>query len=206
MDCKVEDCGRPARYKAACLCQKHYFRDRRYGTTDTTWAGKGKDRHVTTRGYVIVRQPGHPLANDKGWLYEHRAVVFADLGPGPMSCELCGIEVTWETAHIDHIDNTTDNNARSNLRPTCRGCNTKRGRAPEHTYQGRSAITFNGQTMTAHEWVRELALPVTSKTVRCRLNAGQTVEQALFGRKRTHNGAPCRTTAKRREKAAKPPG
>ena len=188
MLCKVEECGREARYKAACLCQKHYFRLRRYGTTETTKVGKGNYRIVMPGGYIRIKQPDHPLADRAGWVAEHRAVLFDDIGPGPMNCELCGVGVTWETVHVDHIDETRDNNVRSNLRPTCNACNTQRGRAPEHTYPGRTAISWDGGTMTAHEWVRELGLGISSNAVRRRLKAGQSVEQALFGRKRTHNG------------------
>ncbi len=188
MRCKVDGCDRAARYKADCLCQKHYFRVRRYGTTETTKVGKGCYRIVMPGGYIRIKRPDHPLADRAGWVAEHRAVVFDDIGPGPMNCELCGVGVTWATVHIDHIDETRDNNARSNLRPTCNACNTRRGRAPEHTYQGRTPITWNGRTMTAHEWVRELGLGMSGSTVHRRLNAGQSVEQAMFGPKRTHNG------------------
>lgn len=33
MNCRVDGCGREAAYKKARLCQKHYFRVRRTGTT-----------------------------------------------------------------------------------------------------------------------------------------------------------------------------
>jgi 5-methylcytosine-specific restriction endonuclease McrA len=203
LQCKVDDCGRPARYKAACLCQKHYFRVRRYGTTETTKVGKGRDRYVTPAGYVYVRRPEHPLAIKNGLVAEHRAVVYDDLGPGPMNCELCGVVVTWERVHIDHIDETTENNVRTNLRPTCNACNTQRGRAPEHTYCGRLGITYEGVTKTAHEWASDPRVAVTGKTIRARLNAGQTVEQALFGAKATHNGNTRPADERRRAKAKK---
>ena len=48
MKCKVEGCGRPADYKAAELCQKHYFRVRRNNTTDMVRA-PAKPRAVSTR-------------------------------------------------------------------------------------------------------------------------------------------------------------
>ena len=40
MKCCVEGCERDAHYKAAQLCQMHYFRQRRYGTTETVRRGK----------------------------------------------------------------------------------------------------------------------------------------------------------------------
>lgn len=188
MLCKVDGCGRSARYKAARLCQKHYFRQYRYGTTETTRVGKGRDRYVTPSGYVYIRRPNHPLALTSGLVSEHRALVFDDLGPGPMRCALCGIEVTWETVHIDHIDETTDNNVRSNLRPTCSVCNTRRGRRPEYTYKGRLAISFDGVTQTANEWADDPRVCVSNSTISRRLKDGKTIEDALFGPKVTHNG------------------
>jgi 5-methylcytosine-specific restriction endonuclease McrA len=185
MLCKVEDCERPARYKAACLCQKHYFRVWRYGTPETTRNGKGRDHYVTPSGYVYVRRPGHPLALRSGLVSEHRAVVYDDIGEGPMCCELCGVSVAWDTVHIDHIDESTNNNVRSNLRPTCATCNTRRGRKPEHTYS-ELPIEFGGITQTAHEWSRDPRVRVCGSTIRRRIRSGQSVEQALFGAKKTH--------------------
>lgn len=184
MQCKVEGCDRAPHYKAACLCQKHYFRVWRYGTTETTKVGKGKERYTNLNGYVWARRPGHPLAGKNGLVSEHRAVVYDDVGPGSMQCELCGCFVTWATVHIDHIDDVRDNNARENLRPTCRACNTRRGRGPEHSFAGRMAVTFNTKTMTPHEWSRQPGVQVASVTIRKRLEAGQSVEQALFGPKK----------------------
>lgn len=203
MQCKVTDCGSEARYKSACLCQKHYFRQWRYGATETTKVGKGRNRYVMPDGYIHVRRPGHPLANKNGLVSEHRAIVYDDLGPGPMNCELCGVEVTWSNVHIDHIDNSTDNNVRANLRPTCNSCNTQRGRKPEHTYSRNTAITYGGVTLTAHEWGKDPRVMVTGKTIRDRLRAGMTEEQALFAPKKTHNGKPCSKTDKRRQEARK---
>lgn len=201
MLCSVKDCGREARYKAACLCQKHYFRQRRYGTTETTKVGKGKNRYVMPDGYIHVRIPGHPLASKNGVVAEHRAVVYDDLGPGEMKCALCGVGVTWSTVHIDHIDNSTDNNARENLRPTCNACNTRRGRRPEHTYLGRTSLTHEGVTQTAHEWSKDPRVSVNGATIRRRLRDGMTDQDALFSPKRTHNGKPCRKTELRRSNA-----
>lgn len=130
MLCKVDGCGRDARYKAAELCQKHYFRQRRYGTTDTTRWGKRAPRLENPAGYQSVHRPDHPLCCDKnGYVYEHRAVLYDAIGVGPHRCALCGKEVTWGTCHVDHIDDDVRNNSRANLRPTCSVCNTQRGRA-----------------------------------------------------------------------------
>lgn len=188
MLCKVNDCGKEARYKAACLCQKHYFRVRRYGTTDTTRTGKGRDRYVTPSGYVYVRRPGHPLSISNGLVAEHRAVVYDDLGPGPMNCELCGLVVTWETVHIDHIDETTDNNVRSNLRPTCSVCNTRRGMTAPVEWKRTHKITFEGESKTPTEWARDPRVQVSGHQIVQRKAAGMSDHEALFAPKRTHNG------------------
>jgi hypothetical protein len=36
MECSVDGCGREAHYKEKALCQKHYFRQWRYGTVELT--------------------------------------------------------------------------------------------------------------------------------------------------------------------------
>lgn len=188
MLCKVEGCGRDGEYKAACLCSMHYHRIRRTGEVELRPRTRIQ-RFVGLGGYVFVYAKGHPLLDGRKGVYvrEHRKVVFDDIGPGPMACELCGKGLTWDTAHIDHIDEVRQNNARGNLRPTCNACNTQRGRDAEHTYSS-MPITFEGVTLTAHEWARDPRVSVNSTTIRSRLRAGQSVEQALFGAKVTHNG------------------
>jgi diadenosine tetraphosphatase ApaH/serine/threonine PP2A family protein phosphatase len=77
MQCKVDGCGRDVRYKAAQLCQMHYFRQWRYGTTDTIRQGKARPRFEDERGYQFVYAPGHPLlTKGQSYVAEHRKVLY----------------------------------------------------------------------------------------------------------------------------------
>ncbi|MDQ6191387.1 HNH endonuclease [Klebsiella pneumoniae] len=107
----------------------------RYGTYELTKRGKRKDRTKNSKGYQMINFPDHPLVMANGFVYEHRKVIYDRYGDTLPPCEICGKEVTWKTAHIDHIDEVVDNNSDSNLRVLCRACNVMRSRVhiPEHT-------------------------------------------------------------------------
>lgn len=187
MQCKVDGCDREAHYKAAQLCQKHYFRQWRYGTTDTTRRGKAKPRQETPQGYQWIYLPGHPLCHKSAsYVAEHRAVLYAAIGPEPMKCALCGCALTWETCKVDHIDCDVRNNELSNLRPTCNTCNTRRGVGPAANWTRTYAIEYAGEVKTAHEWSRDQRVSVASHTIIRRLRAGMSPEAALFAAKKTH--------------------
>jgi hypothetical protein len=193
MQCKVEGCEREADYKAAQLCQMHYFRQWRYGTTDTVRRGKAKPRQENPQGYQWVYLPGHPLCHKNGrYVAEHRAVLFEAIGPGSMKCDLCGCDLTWDTCKVDHIDCDVRNNARENLRPTCNTCNTQRGVGPAADWLRTHAIEFAGEVKTAHEWSRDQRVQVASHTILGRIRKGMSPEQALFAPKRTHTSKPAK--------------
>ncbi len=61
-------------------------------------------RYQTAQGYVWVKQPGHPLADSRGYVAEHRLVAEAMLGR-----PLCDDEI------VHHRDHNTSNNAPDNL-------------------------------------------------------------------------------------------
>lgn len=132
VQCCVDGCDRGAMYKKQMLCQKHYFRFRRYGTTALTARQRQIFVRKNARGYVQVYAPSHPLAMSDGFVYEHRRVAH-DNGLFNGECAICGKPVTWKTCHTDHIDRSVDNNAVENLRITCRNCNTFRDRKPGRT-------------------------------------------------------------------------
>ena len=122
--CSIEGCNEPMMYSKVKLCQKHYVRKLRYNTTELT-----KQRNYRTHnkaGYQMLYEPGHPLSMANNYVYEHRKIIYDKYGTNLPSCESCGKPTNWETCHIDHIDNDVKNNDISNLRPLCRGCNTKR--------------------------------------------------------------------------------
>lgn len=195
MKCKVDGCEREATYKSDQVCQKHYFRMRRYGTYELvgprTPDGKPavrKMRIENAKGYQKIFSPGHPLANSDLYAYEHRLVVYAKYGESLPDCELCGKPTNWATCHIDHKDNDIKNNDIRNLRPVCRPCNTNRGRKAEHTYSHHAAVTVDGVTLTPHEWSKVEGVRVHAATIRARIRNGASHKEAVYGAKRTHNG------------------
>ena len=188
MKCCVKECGRDATYTGKQLCQKHYFRLRRNGTTELMEKSTPKFRRVMPgKGYQRIYVPDHPLRDGSGYVAEHRKVVYDKYGDVLPPCELCDAVLDWATCHIDHIDRDVTNNASENLRPLCRACNTFRDYPEQHTIKGRHAITYDGKTLAAAEWARQPGVCFSGRQILVRLRSGMTVEQALFSPKKTHN-------------------
>ena len=179
MICKILDCGRPAQYRKDQVCQKHYFRFMRTGSYDKR---KSKYRIVNPAGYYSVFEPSHEVSDARGYVYEHRFVLFNEFGNSITECALCGREWRWDggkSCHVDHIDDDITNNKIGNLRPLCNSCNTKRGRKQEHEYSHNMAVEYKGKTMTPEAWSRERFVPVSGYVIRRRLKSGWDIEKAL---------------------------
>lgn len=185
MQCKVDGCNRDAMYRGKQLCQMHYFRVMRNGTTDTLPKTR-KYRTQNPAGYQKIYEPSHPLKDSTGYVYEHRFVVYGKYGTSLPACEICGKPTFWDSCHIDHIDKDVTNNKLENLRPVCRGCNTFRDYPEQHLAKNAHSITHNGKTMTATEWARQENVNVCGNTIVRRLREGKSVYEALYGRKITH--------------------
>lgn len=188
MKCKVDGCEKPVHFKLDQLCQMHYFRRMRYGTFELT-RKPGREQYVRSDGYVMIHRRGHRFASKKNhYAFEHRVVAYEKYGDTLPDCELCGIPLDWSVAVIDHIDEVKTNNDPSNLRPLCNLCNISRTERLGISYPGAVPIDYEGRTMTATEWSREPGVNVHGATILRRLREGATPEQAIYGKKITHNG------------------
>lgn len=196
MACSVDGCEREVMYVADQLCQMHYFRRMRNGDfvlkRDKKLAELGytrKYRHTMPgKPYQHIYEPTCPLAHKNGYVAEHRYVVYQDLGDSLPPCELCGKDLTWEICHIDHIDRDPTNNARSNLRPLCRVCNTTRDRPPEHSFSHNGCLTIDGVSDTPEGWSRRVG-GISGAQIRYRKKRlGMSDYDAVYSEKITHNG------------------
>lgn len=70
------------------------------GDKNYFWAG-GK---YISRGYVLIWQPHHPLANNKGYVYEHRLVMESKIG-----------RFLKKEERVHHINEIKDDNRIENL-------------------------------------------------------------------------------------------
>lgn len=190
MQCSVENCPKPAAYKKAQLCQAHYFRLRRTGTVEERIIAR--KRHIETpNGYIRTYEPDHPLACERGYVFEHRRVMWGQVGETVGACRICGRDEAWATCHVDHINNDRKDNRPENLRVLCRGCNIKRGLTQE-CYATRGEVgllEFEGRIGTPADWARDPRVSVTAATIVRRKKSGMTDRDALFAEKVTHKGA-----------------
>lgn len=122
--CTVEGCEGKAARVASGMCETHYYRVRRTGSTDRR---EPSYRYVTRGGYVKLLDKEHPLSDGGGAVFEHRRVMF-ELHRGICQpCFWCGAALTWKDAVIDHLNEKKADNRPENLVTACNGCNRIRG-------------------------------------------------------------------------------
>lgn len=90
--------------------------------------------------YLQVRASGHPIADRRGNVVEHRKVLYDTIGAGVHPCHWCGRELHWRTRNkhnplpddlvVDHLDGDKRNNDPVNLVPSCQPCNVAVGFSP----------------------------------------------------------------------------
>lgn len=179
MQCKIDGCDRDARYTGIGVCQKHYFRIWRNGTPDIIMSRKYRTQNPA--GYQLLFEKTHPLADSRGYVYEHRKIIHDKYGDALPDCELCGKPLTWAMCYIDHKDNDPTNNRPENLRPVCPGCNTGRREKPwvkQYEHQGK--------TLTVTEWSKQPNVTVGRSQIIHRLRAGYDIADALYMKNKTH--------------------
>jgi hypothetical protein len=107
--------------------------------------------------YTKLYLPGHPLADGRGAVGEHRAALYAKLGPGWHPCHWCKTLVEWRpvgqalergSLRTDHLDGDRRNNDPANLVPSCNGCNVRRGKQDRIT-EGELFIIRGGKRLRA---------------------------------------------------------
>jgi 5-methylcytosine-specific restriction endonuclease McrA len=132
----------------------HYHRWYRHGDVNKT----ARESSITAslgRRYRTVAAKGHPMAMKNGRAYEHRKVLFDDIGHGIHHCHWCGTEVEWTTKgdprelHPDHLNGDGSDNRLENLVPACRRCNAARGSQARHDAL-RDAGWWSGNDTIAH--------------------------------------------------------
>lgn len=127
--CVVPGC-RNARHYRDGTCNSCYYRRRRTGTLDRKAHAY---RSMQSSGYIALTDREHELSGKDGFLYEHRKVLFDEIGMGPHLCRWCGKHVEWKSKSrnsmlvVDHLDGDKANNDVTNLAPSCQGCNGRRG-------------------------------------------------------------------------------
>ncbi|MCG2586506.1 HNH endonuclease [Massilia sp. TS11] len=177
--CGVEGCGSEATRVGAGLCEAHYMRVRRHGDSGIKSNLKpGLLEH--SGGYLLQHAPEHPLRRTWSRVYQHRVVYHAHHGDGPFACHWCGVQVTWNDMHVDHLDDDPKNNEIGNLVSSCPKCNQKRGLAKlKATMKQKHGITVNGVTKTVIEWAATVK-HISRSGIAARLAAGWTPSDAIM--------------------------
>ena len=124
--CSHDGCENVANRVSHGLCETHYYRKRRTGSTSREMPSY---RHMTSNGYVMLSGINHPLRRSNGYVSEHRYVAYSVYGPDCSDCFWCGAACTWKNCHVDHLNDIKDDNRPENLVIACASCNRIRGLA-----------------------------------------------------------------------------
>lgn len=174
--CRAECCGKVANRVGAGLCEAHYAKLRRYG--DPNHKIVAPDIRVHSGGYLQQCAPGHKLANGGLRAYQHRLVYHAEHGDGPFNCHWCGKRVTWDTMHVDHLNDQVGDNRPENLVAACPECNMHRNVENQRaSYRRRFGLTVDGETKTIAEWAAGIGISHVS--LKSRIAAGWDLRRAV---------------------------
>lgn len=181
--CSVDGCTNVANRVGAGLCEMHYMRVRRCGTTKHYIEYLPKTS-TQSAGYTLEYAPGHPLQIGRhSRVYQHRKAYYDAHGEGPFPCHVCGKMLTWNELHIDHLNDVVSDNRLENLAPACPLCNQSRGYAKGKktlTLKRGKLLTAHGITMSVSDWSRHLG--ISTNAIDFRLAHGWDVYRALTPR------------------------
>lgn len=124
-ECKIIGCGRKATRIRQRTCERCYMQIRRTGVVRLTRVYRY--RYSRRDGYVLLYRPGHALADSRGYVFEHRHVAYSVYQGHCPACFWCGSALTWNSAHIDHLNEDKADNSEKNLVVACCPCNRARG-------------------------------------------------------------------------------
>ena len=176
LQCRAECCGKIANRVGAGLCEAHYAKSRRYG--DPNHKHQIPTFRTHSGGYLQQYAPGHKLAKGGPRAYQHRLVFHAAHGDGPFACHWCSKPVTWESMHVDHLNDQVNDNRVENLVPACPACNMHRNEANHRaSYRRRFGLTVDGETKTIAEWAARIGISVVS--LKWRIAAGWDLRRAV---------------------------
>lgn len=122
--CRVDGCDGKANRTGQGLCELHYMRKRRHGSTGKL---RARDRKHNYQGYVFLRNATHPMSRSDGLVAEHRMVVYDKHHGTCPPCHWCGESLEWPDAVADHLNERKDDNRIDNVVVSCNGCNRARG-------------------------------------------------------------------------------
>jgi hypothetical protein len=177
--CTVDQCGNETRSLNSKYCEKHYYRIRRNGSVDLK---PFNIRIKHSGGYDLVYSPNHPLRQGHvgNYEYEHRVVYYNNHGVGPFACHWCGDAVSWQTLHVDHLNDNKKDNRIENLVASCAICNQHRG-VGKMTSSMRSLygvwLEFQGKRRMLTDWAKHVG--ISRSSLQWRIKSGWTIERAL---------------------------
>jgi hypothetical protein len=123
--CTVMKCNNRARSQNSIYCEKHYARLNRTGRLDLV-PKKRMGTYINSAGYIDIVDPEHPLSTKDGRVKQHRAVAYEKYNGVCTNCFWCMETLTWDVAHVDHINEDKSDNRSENLVIACSECNTQR--------------------------------------------------------------------------------
>lgn len=122
--CLVHKCNSPAIRVGHKMCENHYNRMMRTGSTEL----RPRPTSGWSKGYKIIYEPEHPITQkSNGWMFEHRKVAYEKYGPGAHECHWCSKKIDWSSNTVDHVNNDKKDNSPDNLVLSCSPCNAVRG-------------------------------------------------------------------------------
>ena len=178
--CAVNDCDKVANRKKAGLCEAHYMRLRRRGSTNNLIRPE-KIKH--SHGYILIVPNKHPLGDKlpKGSrIYEHRKIFYDAFGGGLHQCNWCDTEIAFEDMHVDHVNAIKDDNRLENLVASCPQCNKTRGiDKMKKTMRSKSShrLCYNGIEKCLSEWADEIG--ISHQSLGWRLKNGWSLDAAI---------------------------